>query len=184
MRRSLTIVFLLVVWACCQGCESVPSGCGSLSEKPVSIRLSELGITLPKVTTPVAAYVNVVESGNLIFVSGQLPIRDGKIIFTGKVGSNVELAQAQKAARLCAINALAAIEAQLGSLEQVSRIVRLEVFVNSDPGFTGQSQVANGASLLLQQVFGDAGKHARMAVGVAELPLNAVVEVAMIVEKK
>lgn len=184
MRCGLTIVFLLVVWVCCQGCESIASGCGSSSEKPVSARLSELGITLPKVSTPVAAYVNVVESGNLIFVSGQLPIRDGKVIFTGKAGSDVELADAQKAARLCAMNALAAIEAQLGSLEQVRRIVRVEVFVNSAAGFTGQSQVANGASLLLQQVFGDAGKHARMAVGVVELPLNAVVEVAMIVEKK
>ena len=134
--------------------------------------------------TPVAAYVNVVESGNLIFVSGQLPIHDGKVIFTGKVDSDIELAEAQKAARLCAINALAAIEAQLGSLDKVNRIVRVEVFVNSSAGFTGQSQVANGASLLLQQVFGDAGRHTRMAVGVAQLPLNAAVEVAMVVEKK
>jgi enamine deaminase RidA (YjgF/YER057c/UK114 family) len=155
-----------------------------LNKKPVSERLSELGISLPKVARPVAAYTNVVESGNLIFISGQIPIHDGKVVFTGKVGSDVELAEAQKAARLCAINALAAIKAQLGSLEQVRRIVRVEVFVNSATGFTGQSQVANGASLLLQQVFGDAGKHTRMAVGVAELPLGAVVEVAMIVEKK
>ena len=184
MRNSSIILLFLVVGLCCQGCESVPSGCGSSSEKPINVRLSELGITLPEVATPVAAYVNVVESGNLIFVSGQLPKRDGKVIFTGKVGRDIELAEAQKAAQLCAINALAAIEAQLGSLEQVNRIVRVEVFVNSSTGFTGQSQVANGASLLLQQVFGDAGRHARMAVGVAELPLNATVEVAMIVEKK
>lgn len=181
MRYILFIVLLLLVW---MGCESVPPGCSSLSEKPVSVRLSELGIVLPKAATPVAAYTNVVESGNLIFVSGQLPVSNGKVIFTGKVGGDVELAEAQKAARLCAINALAAMEAQLGSLEKVRRIVRLEVFVNSAEGFTGQSQVANGASLLLQQVFGDAGRHTRMAVGVAELPLGAVVEVAMIVEKK
>ena len=155
MRNSSIILLLLVLWLCCQGCRAVPSDCGSSSEKPVSVRLSELGITLPKMATPVAAYVNVVESGNLIFVSGQLPIHDGKVIFTGKVDSDIELAEAQKAARLCAINALAAIEAQLGSLDKVNRIVRVEVFVNSSAGFTGQSQVANGASLLLQQVFGD-----------------------------
>jgi enamine deaminase RidA (YjgF/YER057c/UK114 family) len=184
MRFNLTIVVLPAVLALCQGCESASSSGGSLSEKPVNVRLSELGITLPKVTKPVAAYVNTVESGNLIFVSGQLPIREGKVVFTGTVGRDVELNQAQEAARLCAINALAAIEAQLGSLEQVRRIVRLEVFVNSAPEFTGQSQVANGASLLMQQVFGDAGRHARMAVGVAQLPLNAAVEVAVIVEKR
>ncbi len=184
MRNSTIIMILLVAWLCCQGCESVPLGCGSSSEKPANVRLSELGITLPKVTTPVAAYVNVVESGNLIFVSGQLPMREGKVIYTGKVDRDIELAQAQKAARLCAINALAAIKAQLGSLDKVNRIVRIEVFVNSSAGFTGQSQVANGASLLLQQVFGDAGRHTRMAVGVAQLPLNAAVEIAMIVEKK
>ena len=184
MRFILTIVLLPAVWVFCQGCESASSDGGSLSKKPVNVRLSELGITLPKVTTPIAAYVNTVESGNLIFVSGQLPIREGKVVFTGKVGRDIELSQAQEAARLCAINALAAIEAQLGSLEQVRRIVRLEVFVNSAAGFTGQSQIANGASLLMQQVFGDAGRHARMAVGVAQLPLNATVEVAVIVEKK
>jgi len=183
MRFILTIMVLAAVLALCQGCESVSSGGGSFSEKAINVRLSELGITLPKVTKPVAAYVNTVESGNLIFVSGQLPMREGKVVFTGKVGRDVELSEAQEAARLCAINALAAIEAQLGSLEKVRRIVRLEVFVNSAAGFTGQSQVANGASLLLQQVFGDAGRHARMAVGVAQLPLNAAVEVAVIVEK-
>ncbi len=184
MKCSLTIAFLLVVLACCHGCESVPFVSGQAGEKAVNARLSDLGIILPDVATPVAAYVNVVESGNLIFVSGQLPMRDGKVVFTGKVGRDIKPAQAQEAARLCAINALAALKAQLGSFEQIRRIVRLEVFVNSAAGFTGQSQVANGASLLLQQVFGDAGKHTRMAVGVAELPLNAAVEVAMVVEKK
>ena len=184
MRSSLIIVVLVVVWLCCQGCESFPSGCGPSREKGVSVRLAELGIILPEVTRPVAAYTHVVESGSLIFVSGHLPIRDGKVAFTGKLGHDVELPEAQKAARLCVINGLAAVKAQLGSLEQVSRIVRVEVFVNSSAGFTEQSQVANGASLLLQQVFGDAGRHTRMAVGVAELPLGAVVEVSMIVEKK
>ena len=146
--------------------------------------MSELGIVLPEVARPVAAYVNTVEAGNLVFVSGQLPIRNGKVVFTGKVGRDIETVEAQKAARLCAVNALAALKAQLGSLEKVKRIVRLEVFVNSADGFTGQSLVANGASELLQQVFGKAGRHTRMAVGVAELPLNAAVEAAMIVEKK
>ncbi len=184
MRNSSIIMVLLVAWLSCQGCGTVPSSCSSSNEKPADVRLSELGITLPKVATPVAAYVNVVESGNLIFVSGQLPMRQGKVIYTGKVDRDIELAEAQKAARLCAINALAVLKAQLGSLDNVNRIVRVEVFVNSSAGFTGQSQVANGASLLLQQVFGDAGRHTRMAVGVAQLPLNAVVEVAMVVEKK
>jgi enamine deaminase RidA (YjgF/YER057c/UK114 family) len=184
MKCGLTIVFLLVVLICCQGCKSVPLISGQSGEKTVNVRLSELGIILPNVSTPVAAYVNVVESGDLIFVSGQLPVRDGKVVYTGKVGRDIEPARAQEAARLCAINALAALKAQLGSLGKVRRIVRLEVFVNSAAGFTGQSQVANGASLLLQQVFGDVGKHTRMAVGVAELPLNAAVEVAMIVERK
>lgn len=146
--------------------------------------MSELGIVLPEITRPVAAYVNVVQSGKLLFVAGQLPIRNGRVLFPGKVGSDIEVAIAQEAARLCTINALAALKAELGSLGRVRRIVRVEVYVNSAEGFTDQSQVANGASMLLQDMFADAGKHTRMAVGVAELPLNAAVEVAMIVERK
>jgi enamine deaminase RidA (YjgF/YER057c/UK114 family) len=184
MRSTLIILSLLVIWTSSGGCESVGSAFNSSGQKPVSARLSELGIVLPEVARPVAAYVNTVEAGNLVFVSGQLPIRNGKVVFTGKVGRDIKPAEAQKAARLCAVNALAALKAQLGSLEKVKRIVRLEVFVNSADGFTGQSFVANGASELLQQVFGEAGRHTRMAVGVAELPLNAAVEAAMIVEKK
>ena len=185
MRCSLVILSLVVVvLAYCQGCETTPSISNSSGEGPISLRLSELGISLPSVGRPVGAYVPAVESGNLVFVSGQIPIREGKVVYTGKVGRDVELAQAQEAARLCAINALATVKTQLGSLEQISRIVRVEVFVNSAIGFTEQSQVANGASDLLRQIFGEAGEHTRIAVGVAELPLNAAVELAMVIERK
>jgi enamine deaminase RidA (YjgF/YER057c/UK114 family) len=146
--------------------------------------LSELGIVLPEITRPVATYVNITESGKLLFVAGQLPIWDGRVVFTGKVGRDVDLAQAQEAAEMCAVNALVNLKEELGLLSRIRRILRVEVYVNSAEGFTGQSQVANGASLLIQKLFGEAGKHARIAVGVAELPLNAAVEVAMIVERK
>ncbi len=147
-------------------------------------KLYDLGITLPSVAPSVGAYILTVQSGKLLFVSGQLPSRDGKILIAGKVGQEISLSHAQDAARLCAINALAAIKKQLGSLEEISQIVRLEVFVNSAAGFIEQAQVANGASQLLHKVFGPAGQHARTAIGVAELPLNAAVELAMIVETK
>ena len=145
-------------------------------------KLNELLITLPK-SPPVAGdYVPVVRTGDLLYVSGQLPSRDGEIVFVGKVGGPVEVAQAAEAARLAVTNALAAIKAELGSLDRVERIVRLEVFVNSSAGFTGQAQVANGASGLLVELFGPAGRHSRFAVGVAELPLDAAVELSLIVE--
>jgi enamine deaminase RidA (YjgF/YER057c/UK114 family) len=147
-------------------------------------KLYDLGITLPSVAPSVGAYILTVQSGKLLFVSGQLPSRDGKILIAGKVGQEISLSHAQDAARLCAINALAAIKKQLGSLEEISQIVRLEVFVNSAAGFIEQAQVANGASQLLHKVFGPAGQHARTAIGAAELPLNAAVELAMIVETK
>ena len=184
MRYGTIIAFLLAILACCHGCQSTPSTPFSADEKEIGSKLSELGIVLPKITRPVAAYVNVVQSGKLLFVAGQLPIRSGRVEYTGRVGSDVELAEAEKAAQLCVVNALVALKAELGSLGRIRRIVRVEVFVNSAEGFTGQSQVANGASMLLQQIFDDAGKHARIAVGVAELPLDAAVEVAMIVERK
>lgn len=147
-------------------------------------KLSELGIELPCVAGPVGAYVPVVQSGKLLFVSGQLPIKDGKVIVAGKLGRDVDIKQAQQAARICAINALAAIDEHLGGLEEIKRIVRLEVFVNSEPDFIDQAQVANGASNLLHDIFGQAGQHARLAVGAGQLPLNAAVELAMIVECK
>ncbi len=150
----------------------------------IETKLAEMGITLPSVAPSVGAYISGVRSGNLLFISGQLPSHGGKILISGRVGQEVTLDHARDAARLCAINALAAVKDHLGSLEKVERIVRLEVFVNSAPGFTDQPQVANGASQMLHEVFGSAGRHARLAVGVSELPLNAAVELAMIVEIK
>ena len=150
----------------------------------IETKLAEMGITLPSVAPSVGAYISGVRSGNLLFISGQLPSHGGKILISGRVGQEVTLDHARDAARLCAINALAAVKDHLGSLEKLERIVRLEVFVNSAPGFTDQPQVANGASQMLHELFGSAGRHARLAVGVSELPLNAAVELAMIVEIK
>ncbi len=149
-------------------------------------KLQELGITLPEAAAPAGAYVPTVATGDLIFVSGQLPIKDGKITYTDKVGDNgsVTTEQAQEAAKLCAINGLAALKAHLGTLDNIKQIVRIEVYVNSSQGFTDQALVANGASNFLKEVFGDAGLHTRLALGLAELPLNAAVELGMIVEKQ
>jgi enamine deaminase RidA (YjgF/YER057c/UK114 family) len=146
-----------------------------------SARLAELGIALPPVTAPLAAYIPAVRTGNLVYTSGQLPLESGELIHAGKVGSEVSPEQAKTAARTCALNALAAIEALVG-IDAVSRVVKLVGFVSSAPGFTGQPGVVNGASEVLGEIFGDAGAHARSAVGVAELPLNAPVEVELIVE--
>jgi enamine deaminase RidA (YjgF/YER057c/UK114 family) len=148
-------------------------------------RLTELGITFPDVPHPAGAYVPTVETGKLVFVSGQLPIHEGKLVYTRKVGEQGHLSveEGAKAARLCAINALAALNAALGGLDAIKRIVKVEVFVNSAAGFTDQALVANGASELLQELFGQAGQHTRAAVGVAELPLDAAVEVCLIVER-
>jgi enamine deaminase RidA (YjgF/YER057c/UK114 family) len=145
-------------------------------------QLAELGLRLPEVVPPVAAYVPAVRSGTLVFTSGQLPMVDGALPRTGKVGAEVDAAEAQDLARQCALNALAAVKAEIGDLARVARVVKVVGFVASAPGFTGQPQVVNGASELLQQVFGDAGRHARSAVGVAVLPLDAPVEVELIVE--
>lgn len=144
-------------------------------------RLAELGLTLPPVVPPVASYVPAVRSGDHVFTSGQLPMVDGALHATGKVGAEVDPEVATEAARLCALNALAAIDALVG-LESITRVVKVVGFVASAPGFTGQPGVINGASHLLGDVFGDAGVHARSAVGVAELPLGAPVEVELIVE--
>ena len=146
-----------------------------------SARLAELGIALPPVIAPLAAYIPAVQTGNLVYTSGQLPLESGELSHIGKVGSEVSPEQAKAAARICALNALAAIEALVG-IDAVSRVVKLVGFVSSAPGFTGQPGVVNGASEVLGEIFGDAGAHARSAVGVAELPLNAPVEVELIVE--
>ncbi len=145
-------------------------------------RLAELGLTLPEVVPPVAAYVPAVRTGRYVYVSGQVPIVDGKLAATGKVGGEVGAAQAKELARICGLNALAAAASLTGGLSAITRMVKLTGFVASAPGFTDQPQVINGASELLLEVFGDAGRHARSAVGVAELPLGAPVEVELIVE--
>lgn len=144
-------------------------------------RLAELGLELPKVTPPLAAYIPAVQSGAHVYVSGQVPMVDGKVLTTGKVGAEVSADEAKELAARCALNGIAAVDALVG-LERVVRVVKVVGFVASAPGFTGQPGVINGASELLGEVFGDAGRHARSAVGVAELPLGAPVEVEMIVE--
>ncbi len=144
-------------------------------------RLAEMGLRLPTVATPVASYVPAVRSGDHLYVSGQLPFVDGQLPATGKVGGDVDPGRASELAAACALNALAAIE-QAAGLGNVVRIVKVTGFVASAPGFTGQPGVVNGASNLFGEVFGDAGRHARSAVGVAELPLGAPVEVEVIVE--
>ena len=145
-------------------------------------RIAELGLTLPSDSPPLAAYVPAVRTGDLVFTAGQLPRRDGELVATGKVGAEVTPEVAAEAAAACALNALAAIKAEVGDLSAVRRVVKVVVFVASAPGFTGQPGVANGASELLGKVFGDAGVHARSAVGVAVLPLDVPVEVEVVVE--
>jgi enamine deaminase RidA (YjgF/YER057c/UK114 family) len=147
----------------------------------ITARLAELGVTLPAVATPLAAYVPAVRTGNLVYTSGQLPLEGGKPTHFGKVGAEVSPEDGKVAARTCALNGLAAIDALVG-LDSVVRVVKVVGFVASAPGFTGQPGVVNGASELLGQVFGDAGSHARSAVGVASLPLEVPVEVELIVE--
>ena len=144
-------------------------------------KLVELGLTVPQVAPPVAAYVPAVRDGDRVFTAGQLPMRDGQVLTPGKVGGAVSEEEAYLAARQCALNALAALKAELGELSAVKRVVKVVVFVASTPDFTAQPKVANGASELLGEVFGEAGVHARSAVGVAALPLDAPVEVELIV---
>lgn len=145
-------------------------------------RLHELGLAVPEVAKPVAAYVPAVQTGNLVYTSGQLPLRDGQLLMTGKVGAEVAVERAVESAQQCALNALAAVRSVTGDLSAVRRIVKVVAFVASSTDFTGQPAVANGASELLGNVFGDAGQHARSAVGVPVLPLDAPVEVELIVE--
>ncbi len=145
-------------------------------------RLAALGLSLPAVTAPLAAYLPAVRTGAHVYTAGQLPMADGKLLRTGKVGAEVSVADAAALARTCALNALAAVASVTGGLTAVTRIVKVTGFVASDPGFTGQAQVVNGASELLLEVFGDAGRHARSAVGMAVLPLDAPVELELIAE--
>jgi enamine deaminase RidA (YjgF/YER057c/UK114 family) len=144
-------------------------------------RLVELGLTLPTVTPPLAAYIPAVQTGNHVYVSGQIPMVEGKLLATGKVGAEVSAEQAKELAARCALNGLAAVD-WLVTLERIVKIVKVVGFVASAEGFTGQPGVINGASELLGSVLGEAGRHARSAIGVAELPLGAPVEVEMIVE--
>jgi enamine deaminase RidA (YjgF/YER057c/UK114 family) len=147
----------------------------------VTARLAELGIELPAVVKPVAAYIPAVRTGNLVYTAGQLPMQDGALPVTGKVGAEVSAEDAKALARICALNALAAVASVVG-IDEVTRVVKVVGFVASAPGFSGQPGVVNGASELFGEVFGEAGAHARSAVGVSELPLNAPVEVELIVE--
>ncbi|MCV7280864.1 RidA family protein [Mycolicibacterium flavescens] len=147
----------------------------------VSSRLTELGIELPEVVAPLAAYVPAVRTGNLVYTAGQLPIQGGELPATGKVGAAVTAEEAHGLARVCALNALAAVHSLVG-IDAVTRVVKVVGFVASAPGFNGQPGVVNGASELLGEVFGEAGAHARSAVGVSELPRDAPVEVELIVE--
>lgn len=145
-------------------------------------RLAELGLSVPEVAKPVAVYVPAVRTGDYVFTSGQLPMRSGELMLTGKVGAEVTVEEAVACAEQCALNAIAAVKAEIGDLALVKRVVKVVVFVASSPNFTAQPQVANGVSELLGTVFGDAGVHARSAVGVTALPLDAPVEVEILVE--
>ncbi|GAA4122083.1 RidA family protein [Nocardioides fonticola] len=145
-------------------------------------RLAEMGLAVPEVAAPVAAYVPAVRTGAYVFTSGQLPMRSGELLAQGKVGGEVTAEEAYACAQQCALNAIAAVRAQIGELSKVKRVVKVVAFVASTPDFTGQPGVANGASELLGTVFGDAGVHARSAVGVPVLPLDAPVEVEILVE--
>ena len=145
-------------------------------------KLAELGLSVPEVAAPVAAYIPAVRSGNHVFTSGQLPMQSGQLMATGKVGGEVTQEEAVDCARQCALNALAAVRAEIGDLSAVKRVVKVVAYVASTPDFTAQPLVANGVSELLGEVFGEIGRHARSAVGVPVLPLDAPVEVELVVE--
>ena len=145
-------------------------------------KLRELSIELPTPPSPAGSYIPVVTTGNLAFVSGQIPMKEGKVVFEGKVPNEQSLDAARDAAKICIINGLAQLKANLGSLDKISKFVRISGFVNSNPEFTEQPKVINAASDLLVEIFGDMAKHSRIAVGVASLPLNSTVEIDMIVE--
>jgi enamine deaminase RidA (YjgF/YER057c/UK114 family) len=146
-------------------------------------KIKSIGIKLPIPPSPAGSYIPVVKSGNLLYVSGQIPMQDGKVGFTGKV-SEENIETAQKSARVCAINILAQLKKELGDLEKISKIVKLSGFVNSAPEFTQQPKVINAASDLFYEIFGESGKHSRVAVGVSSLPLDSMTEIDAIVEIK
>jgi len=144
-------------------------------------KLKELGLIIPQTPAPLAAYIPAVQAGKFVFTSGQVPLSEGKIKFSGKVGKDLSEAEAQQAAGLCALNCLSAVKGVTSSLDNIERIIKLVVYVSSDENFTAQPKVANGASELMIKIFGEKGKHARSAVGVSQLPMNAAVEIEMIV---
>ncbi len=145
-------------------------------------KIKQLGFALPPAPKPLAAYIPSIQTGNLVLTSGQVPAADGKIIFTGKIGKDLSEEEGRKAAELCLMNCLSAVKDVIKDLERIKRIVKLTVFVNSAEGFTAQPKVANGASELLEKIFGENGRHVRSAVGVSELPLDSAVEIEMIVQ--
>lgn len=147
-------------------------------------RINELGFTLPNAPKPVAVYVPAKRVGNIIYISGQIPQKDGKILYTGKIGGERSVDEGREAAQICVLNCLAAIKSLIGDLDKIDQIVKVLGFVNSTPGFTKQPEVINSASELLEKLFGENGKHSRSVVGVAELPLDVSVEIEMIVSVK
>jgi enamine deaminase RidA (YjgF/YER057c/UK114 family) len=148
----------------------------------IDARLEHLSLTLPPAPKPLASYIPAVQTGNLLIISGQVPIENGRIVNPGKLGAEITLEQGQQLARLCVLNGLAAAKAAIGSLDRISRVVRVGGYVASAAGFTQQPAVVNGASDLLVEIFGEAGRHARLAVGVSELPLGCAVEVEFMFE--
>lgn len=146
----------------------------------IAARLAELGIVLPNPPAPVAAYVPFVQEGNILYVSGQIPTKDGKVLYAGKLSAGADIERGREAAKLCAINLLAQAQAALESLERVARVIKLGGFVACGPDFTDHPKIINGASELMQDIFGDNGRHARFAVGAPSLPLDAMVEVEAI----
>jgi len=145
-------------------------------------KIKKMGITIPEVVKPLAAYIPAMQVGNLVMTSGQVPISEGKVKYAGKVGKDLSEEEGKEAAKLCALNCLSAIKSVIGSFDNIKKVVKLTVFVSSAEGFTAQPKVANGASEFIGEIFGEAGKHVRSAVGVSELPLNSAVEIEMIVQ--
>jgi len=145
-------------------------------------KIKQMGITIPETVKPLAAYIPAMRVGNLVMTSGHVPISDGAVKYSGKVGKDLSEEEGKEAAKLCALNCLSAIKSVIVNLDKIKRVVKLTVFVSSAEGFTAQPKVANGASEFLVEIFGDAGKHVRSAVGVSELPLNSAVEIEMIAE--
>lgn len=145
-------------------------------------KIKQMEINIPEVVKPLAAYIPAMQVGNLVMTSGQVPISAGTVKYIGKIGKDLSEDQGKEAAKLCALNCLSAIKSVIGNLDKIKRVVKLTVFVNSTEGFTAQPKVANGASEFIGEIFGEAGKHVRSAVGVSELPLNSAVEIEMIVE--